>query len=172
MQQFRPFTMAAALLVLMSTASHAGSMEGGFDREHRGQGYAFFAPGGVFGEGGHTGTGHIGGGGEVLFYRGIGAGAEIGYLLPCGDFSSGIGILSADGSYHFMRGRKVSPFLTAGYSLGFRNGHGNLVNFGGGIHWWMKERLGLRLEFRDHVYGIGASMPVHFLGGRIGIAFR
>ena len=40
---------------------------------HYGQGYVFFAPGSVSPGGGKTF--HVGGGGEGLFYKGLGAGA-------------------------------------------------------------------------------------------------
>jgi len=139
----------------------------------RGQGYAFFAPGGISGGGATTGTLHFGGGVEALFYKGLGVGGELGYLAPKRSFSNGIGILSLNGSYHFRNSkppRKAVPFVTGGYSLGFRSGTQNLFNFGGGVNYWMRDHLGLRLEFRDHVnprYG-----TAHYWEFRIGLAFR
>jgi len=176
MQRILRFTLAAALLSVLSVCAYAGPDPAEEpETEHRAQGYAFFAPSGVFTKYGHTGTVHFGGGGEALVYKGIGIGAELGYLAPWKYMGSGIGMLSVDGSYHFTRNRKVSPFITGGYSLAFRDGHINLVNFGGGMNWWVTDRFGLRLEFRDHLYRQTRMYPtqnVHYLGGRIGVAFR
>jgi len=44
-----------------------------------------------------------------------------------------------------------------------------MVNFGGGVNWWFKRGLGLRLEVRDHVPTTGNG---HLLGFRIGLSFR
>ncbi len=138
------------------------------DSEHRGQGYVFFAPGGIVRDWSKVATAHFGGGGEYLFYQGLGIGAELGYLTPWKDFSSGIGMLSANGSYHFARNQRLSPFLTGGFSVGFRYGIDGLYNFGGGVNYWFRDRLGLRLEFRDHV----DAYTNHYLSGRIGLSFR
>jgi len=35
--------------------------------------------------------------------------------------------MSLNGAYHFNRKRKLSPFVTGGYTLAFRDGHANLV---------------------------------------------
>ncbi len=139
---------------------------------HSGQGYAFFAPGAVSHDGGRSAQ--IGAGAEGLVFRGLGAGADIGYLYPQRDFGRGFGLLSVNGSYHFgtrRPGSKVVPFVTAGYSLAFRNGHANLANFGGGLHYWFTDRVGLRAEFRDHVWGC-SGCTTHFWGFRFGVAFR
>jgi hypothetical protein len=177
MQKWKCFALTATLFFTLSAFASAVSAaaQPESEKEHRGQGYVFFAPGGIFEGGYHTGTAHFGGGGEGLIYKGIGLGAEVGYLTPWRDFSQGIGMASVNGSYHFMRNRTVSPFVTAGYSLGFREGHINLVNFGGGVNWWMNDRIGLRLEFRDHIYSeshFNHTDRFHYLGGRIGFAFR
>jgi hypothetical protein len=112
---------------------------------------------------------HVGAGGEALLYKGLGAGAEIGgiWALQGSDL---LAVFSADGSYHFSRGRKISPFLTGGYSLIWGDGSANMVNFGGGINWWLGERKGIRLEFRDHVYAEGSNRQI--VEFRIGFAFR
>jgi hypothetical protein len=41
----------------------------------------------------------------------------------------------------------------------------------GGLNYWVRERLGLRMEFRYHHWGHGDG-PVKFLGFRAGVAFR
>jgi hypothetical protein len=140
--------------------------------EHQAQGYAFFAPGGVA-AGGSQGTIHFGGGVEALVYKGLGVGGEIGYLAPTRSFGNGLGVFSADGSYHFLtrqRDQKLVPFVTSGYSLFFRSGTANLVNFGGGVNYWFRERTGLRVEFRDHIRPDYTT--AHFWEFRIGVAFR
>ncbi len=143
-------------------------------QDSRGQGYLFVAPGAtVFGSGGANTTGvfGFGGGGEGFLAKGLAAGGEIGYVAPYKAFGDGIGLLSANGSYHFKGSdRKVVPFLTGGYSLAFRDGSVNGANFGGGATWWAKDRLGLRLEFRDHYFPNNGDMNV--LSFRIGLTFR
>ncbi len=138
----------------------------------RGQGYVFFAPGAVS-AGATQGTYHVGAGGEGLIYKGLGAGGEIGYLAPWDTFRGGVGVVSANGSYHFRRAERdarLVPFVTSGYTLMFHSGSANLFNFGGGVNYWFKERWGLRLEFRDHVWP--NSPTAHYWGFRIGLAFR
>ncbi|HSB76879.1 MAG TPA: hypothetical protein VLC12_14575 [Terriglobales bacterium] len=136
-------------------------------QEHNAQGYLFFAPGVITSPGSSAASLHFGAGGEGFLHKGIAAGAELGYIAPWEDFGGGIGILSLDGQYHFARGQRVVPFATAGYSLGFRNGHANLFNYGVGANIWMRANKGLRLEFRDHV-----DSSNHYIDFRIGYAFR
>ena len=139
-------------------------------KERRGQGYVFVAPTSTT-EGGF-GL-HIGVGGEGLVYKGLGVGGEIGYLGSADGLSDGIGVLSTNISYHFTKAtksRKFAPFVTSGYSMVFRRSAINSINIGGGANWWFKERIGLRLELRDHIPL--RSESVHFFGVRIGFAFR
>lgn len=144
--------------------------------DSRGQGYVFVAPGAAttFSCGSCTyGMLHFGGGGEALLYKGLGIGAELGYVAPMEGMSDGIGLLSINGIYLF-RSRthpKLEPFLTGGGSLGFVSGGAfGGMNFGGGVQYWMRKRIGLRFEFRDHIPT--ASTSSHLLEGRIGFAFR
>jgi hypothetical protein len=137
-------------------------------KEHRGQGYVFIAPTST--SGGTAGL-HFGVGGEGLVYKGLGVGGEIGYLGVGRDLSQRAGIFSPNVSYNFLRSKKVSPFLTGGYSLvASGSGAGNAVNLGGGIHWWFKEHIGLRFEFRDHFPP--GEPQFHIIGVRFGLAFR
>jgi hypothetical protein len=152
------------LAVLLPFAAAAQS------KEHLGQGYVFVAPTSTT-EGGF-GL-HIGGGGEGLVYKGLGVGGEIGYLGSPDGLRDGIGVLSTDVSYHFTKAtksRKFAPFVTGGYSMLFRGSALNSVNIGGGANWWFKDRIGLRLELRDHIPLRFES--VHFFGVRLGLAFR
>lgn len=148
-----------ALVLIILTISAAA--------QNRGQGYIFAAPGGV--ANGGDATLHFGGGGEGLVYKGLGAGAEIGFMGPASYMGEGFGVFSANGSYHFRRDQKLVPFVTSGYTLFFRDGSANLVNFGGGVNYWFRDHLGLRVEFRDHVL---PSPNTHFWEFRFGLAFR
>ena len=155
-------------LLLLGAAPALGSAQS--YGEHHGQGYAYFAPGAS--SPGGSGTIQMGGGGEGLVYKGVGLGGELGYLVPWQSFTHGLGVVSFDGSYHFNRSQKLVPFVSCGYTLFFRSGAVNGINFGGGVNYWFRERVGLRLEFRDQV-GIELEGPSsHFYGLRVGLSFR
>jgi len=65
----------------------------------------------------------------------------------------------------------VVPFVTMGYTLGFRSGTANMMNWGGGLTWWMFRRVGLRTEVRSYEY-LG-HYNGHFNAGlRFGVQFR
>jgi hypothetical protein len=101
----------------------------------------------------------------------IGAGVELGAVGTTADFrDSVIGVASANGYYHVTPGRweKFDPFGTVGYSLLFRNGTANAVNYGAGLNYWFKPGLAARVEFRDH-YAPASS--THFWGFRFGLSF-
>ncbi len=134
-------------------------------------GYVFAAPGGTSGGGG--GTLHIGGGGEGVFKNGAGIGAELGYVSPFESVRDGLGLFSINGSYHFLKSSKsgkVVPFVTGGYTGFFRSGYANGVNFGAGVNYWFKRRVGLRVEFRDNLFVQDGS--AHLLNVRVGLTFR
>jgi opacity protein-like surface antigen len=159
---------AIFLLAFIPTISFAQSQS-----ERRGWGYGFIALGGSAGDGSATAL-HYGGGGERLIYRGLGVGAELGNVTPTGDFGQGLGILSANMSYNFggrQRSKKISPFVTGGYSLKFRDDEdsGGGLNLGAGVQYWASNRLGVRVEFRDHHFFKGV---LNFYGVRVGLAFR
>jgi hypothetical protein len=130
-------------------------------------GYAFFAPGGATSGGYTVATYHAGVGGEGVFRNGIGIGGEVGYLSTRRDFDFGFGLASLNGSYHFNKNATVVPFVTGGYSLAFRSGTANLGNFGGGVNWWFWPKLGVKIEFRDHVH-----TDMQWWGFRFGVTFR
>jgi len=164
--------LCLVLLVIAIVPAFALAQEA--KREHKGQGYVFVAPGGTAGCGGSTvALLHFGGGGEALLYKGLGVGAELGFLAPMQYLGDGIGILSVNGSYHFLNAsatRKMIPFVTGGYSLAFRSGAANGVNLGGGINYWLGERLGLRVEFRTH--STAGNFSCQMWQARFGLAFR
>jgi hypothetical protein len=138
-------------------------------KREAGQGYAFAGFGALNSD---SSLLHFGGGAEANLFKGIGFGVEVGYLSPLQNLGNGIGILSIDGQYTFGTGHagKLRPFLTGGYTLAFRSGHANAVNFGGGVHYWFSRRVGLRMEFRDHVSP--SLWDAHLWQGRIGFDFR
>lgn len=136
--------------------------------EPRGWGYAFGGVGGASGSG-STPFFQVGAGGDGLVYKGLGLGAEVGYVAPFRRPGDGFGILSPDISYHFNRKSKLVPFVTGGPSLAFRNGAAGGGNFGGGVNYWMNDHLGLRLEFRDHIF---SSDSPHLYQFRVGLSFR
>jgi hypothetical protein len=172
MRILKYLVVSASMIIALSVWAQAqSSASSGERKEHRGQGYVFFAPGAIVKEGYSVATAHFGGGGEAFLYKGLGLGAEAGYVTPWQNFGNGVGLVSFNGSYHFNRDRKVSPFVSGGYTLGFRSDTANLFNFGGGVNYWFRDRVGLRFEFRDHVYS-EPSFTAHYLGGRIGFSFR
>ncbi len=167
-----PIAGIALCLMMICSWAHAGlaADEGqGKDSQKPLQGYAFFSPGAILGDD-SVSTMNFGAGLDALIYRGVGAGAEVSYLTPWSDIGNGIGLLSLNGAYHFNRKRKLSPFVTGGYTLAIRDGHANLVNFGGGVNYWFREGQGLRLEFRDHLQPQYAN--THYVSFRIGYSFR
>lgn len=138
--------------------------------EPRAWGYGFGGVGGTSGN--SVATLHVGGGGEALVYKGLGLGAEVGYVAPFEAVGDGIGIFSTNVSYHFVKpqsNRKLVPFVTGGFSLAFRNRASGGGNFGGGVQYWVRPRLGLRFEFRDHIF---SSDTPHLYGFRVGLSFR
>jgi hypothetical protein len=136
-------------------------------------GYVFVAPGGVTGSAKTEGTLQVGAGGEVALPKGFGAGAEAGAISPFRSWGeSTLGTFSANGYYHLIRNRdsRFDPFVTAGYTVFFRDGHINLFNFGGGTNVWLARHFGARFELRDHVADIDGRL--HYWGFRFGLAFR
>ena len=164
----RLFTLAAFLIVAPATVPGQNPQF-----QPRSEGYLFLGVG--------SGTGqpsmeHVGGGGEVLLFRGLGVGGELGAMGRPGDE---VGLYSLDLSYHFFRARgksKLVPFIEGGYTGAFGNRgspYPNILNFGGGVHYWVFKHVGLRLEFRDYV-----ALPAFFAGTgqywgfRVGLALR
>ncbi len=141
--------------------------------ENRGAGYVFVAPGAAVAWGESAGLLHFGVGGQGLLYRGLGMSGEVGYLAPTAGMQYGVGLASINGFYQFGRaghGRKAVPFVTGGYSLAFRQGVANAINFGGGLNYWFGSRKALLLEVRDYLSP--QEGDIHMLTCRIGLSFR
>jgi hypothetical protein len=93
-----------------------------------------------------------GAGAEGFVYRGLAVGADLGYLFPTKCPSGGVGLLSVNPAYHFVNRAHPSrfvPFVTAGYTLGFRSGTASMMNWGGGATYWFSQHAGVRVEVRD-----------------------
>jgi hypothetical protein len=108
-------------------------------------------------------------GAEAFVYKGLTAAVDLGYAGYYNNFrDAGFGLFSSNASYHFLRSRKVVPFLTGGYALAFRSGTANLGNVGGGLSYWFSTHVGLRVEGRDHF-----DLSGYHIGGlRVGVSFR
>ena len=129
-----------------------------------------FASGGGWSE---FGGAQVGGGigYERLFFKGLGAGAD----LEAFGGSTGGFLASANASYHFrgLGAGKVVPFGTIGVSLGQASkSDGDAMggyNFGGGINYWIKPNRGFRAEFRDHM--LAYDVDTYKWELRLGFAF-
>ncbi len=127
--------------------------------------YFFFGPGGVTNRGYTSWTLNTGLGTNIVIAKGVGVNLELGALAPRDRFSDGVGVFSPGGVYYFRRDKeaRLQPFVNGGYSLMFKwEGHENLWYAGGGVNYWLTRKIGLRFDFRDHVYpapcaGCGAT---------------
>lgn len=141
------------------------------DRDtYNGHGYIFYGAG--FSETDYRGLNMIGGGGEALIYKGLGAGGELGYTYSHQRFEGGFGLASANASYHFVdrvEPRRFAPFLTGGYSALFRGAALSLFNYGAGAHYWFSDRAGVRLEVRNYQHHQFGQFQLAF---RVGLSFR
>jgi hypothetical protein len=119
---------------------------------------------------------HAGGGGEARLANRFGLGGELGVLKPVtNQYAITTGLASVTPAYHFIRRdskRKFDPFVDGGFSVLFGSGAGAAIHYGGGLNYWVGRRLGLRLEFRHHLWSPEGGETVHLIGFRVGIAFR
>src|ERR1035441_2353982 len=136
--------VAAALLLFAPVL--ASAQDG--SPKYRGQAYVFIGLGQVSLDPGYRGIGHVGGGGEFNFYKGLAVAGELGAVGMPGD---GACLFSVGPSYHFQlvsKRSKFDPFVSGGYTRAFGNGGVNLMNFGGGVNYWLFKRVSLRLDLR------------------------
>ena len=141
------------------------------DGEARAQalGSVVAGPAGVSGFFGSSSTSlHAAGGGEFLMKGLLGAGGEAGLLA---NSSNVLWVVSGNGIVHLGAAR-VSPFVTGGYTrMGGGEGGFNAWNAGAGVDFWAASRLGLRLDFRDHIRPDNRG-TVHYWTVRGGMVFR
>jgi len=164
-RHFSPLLRLAVIL--------AGAVASASGQTYNGHGYGFFgmdAPNG----GSLLNLMSTGGGAEVFVYKGLAVGGDLAFMFPREYPSDWVGLFSVNPAFHFVnrqRPGRVVPFVTGGYTLGFRNGTANLMNWGGGITGWMTQHVGLRTEARIYEY-IG-TRPQHYSAGvRLGLQFR
>jgi hypothetical protein len=156
------------LIVLMPVLSNAQTPT---QTERASYGYAFTGPI-LASNGGEPGL-HSGIGGEGIIHKGFGVGGEIGYFRHPWFGDSGSGLLSINSSYHFLnasKSRKLVPFATGGFSLFFNRGSAIGGNFGGGVTYWLKDRIGVRFEARDQIPAYSGAG--HFPSFRVALTFR
>lgn len=138
------------------------------DAQSSGLVYVIAGPAGVSGWLGPRSGLHVAGGGEFGFSI-VSVGGELGY------WTSNLGLGSVNGSVSPTKraaGQKTIPFLTAGYTRGFTfESSFDAWNVGGGVHYWIGDRRGLRVEFRDHIRPDSRGV-LHYWSIRAGVAFR
>ncbi len=115
----------------------------------QGVGRVFRAPG-VISNGDANFVLHFGGGGEALIVGGFGIAADIGYLFDPDAFGDGLGAFSSGGIFKFNRDERTVPFVTAGYTLLFRESTLSFGYVGVGVNRWFGDHFGLRVEAKDH----------------------
>ena len=119
---------------------------------------------------------HVGGGGEARLTNRFGLGGELGVLKPVtNQYAITTGLASVTPAYHFFaRGsnRTFDAFVNGGFSVLFGSGAGAAIHYGGGLNYWVRRRLGLRFEFRHHLWSPEAGETIHLIGFRVGLAFR
>jgi hypothetical protein len=118
---------------------------------------------------------HVGGGGEARLTNRFALGGEIGVLKPVtNQYAVTTGLASITPAYHFIprdsKG-KFDPFVDGGLSLLAGRGGAFAIHYGGGVNYWLRRRIGLRFEFRDHVWSIESGEAVHMFGFRVGVVF-
>lgn len=161
--------MLAALVLLLPPSLAAQN------HKSAGHGYIFAAPGAISAGGSNNSTITLGGGGEAPVWGNLAVGAEIGWLAPASQLDGGFGVFSINPSYRFRTGKKNAraiPFVTGGYSLLFRRDTANAINLGGGVDYWFRDKLGMRVEVRDHIRNPRFIRPIHIWQVRVGLTFR
>jgi hypothetical protein len=118
---------------------------------------------------------HVGGGGEGHLTDRFALGGEIGVLKPTtNQYAITTGLASITPAFHFIRKdskRKFDPFVDGGLSLLAGRGAGFAIHYGGGTNYWLRRRIGLRFEFRDHIWSVEAGEAVHLVDFRVGVVF-
>jgi hypothetical protein len=160
-----------AILMALTTGAVLAQTPRPAGREYVAQGYAFAGPAAFTTDDDTLIT--YGVGGEGLLAGKLGVGAELAGFARRGRLDYHYGTLSPNVSYHFLGAgpsRKFDPFVTGGYSLFFARGVASGFNAGGGVNYWFKERVGLRVEVRDHM--VIPSDGFNIVSVRFGISFR
>lgn len=118
---------------------------------------------------------YAGAGGEARLADKFGLGGDVGVLNPVTNpFATTVGLVAATPAYHFMSKNsnlKIDPFLNGGVSLLFTSGSVSLpaIHYGGGLNYSVRRHLGVRLEFRHHLWSPESGSTVHLVAFRAGI---
>jgi hypothetical protein len=135
----------------------------------RAQGYAFASV-----DNPNSGDFHynaFGAGADLFVYKGLAVSPSGGYLFARDNgLTAGAAVITANGSYHFLRGRsRVEPFITAGYGTLANFGESiSMFNYGGGAQFWFHKRMGVRVELLNFQSGGYRELT----SIRFGFAFR
>ena len=159
-------------LLLLAVAVSALTASGQNSESYKRHGYAYYSVG-RWPEVDQTSNAY-GAGAEFFVFRGLTLGGEVGQVFSVGrPYTSSFVLAAFNPAWHFApRGRAstVVPFVTGGIGGAFRGRGGSVLgNYGAGLTWWFHDRLGARLEVRDHVCPVCDSNLVLF---RAGISFR
>jgi hypothetical protein len=118
---------------------------------------------------------HVGGGGEGRLTDRFALGGEIGVLKPVtNQYAVTTALASVTPAFHFIRRdskRKFDPFVDGGLSLLAGKGGAFTIHYGGGMNYWLRRRIGLRFEFRHHIWSVESGEAVHMVGFRVGMVF-
>ncbi len=118
---------------------------------------------------------HLGGGGEGRLTDRFALGGEMGVLKPItNQYAITTGLASVTPAFHFLSKNtksKLDPFANGGLSLLFGRGGAVSLHYGGGVNYWLRPRLGLRFEFRHHLWSPESGETVHMLDFRVGVVF-
>jgi len=116
---------------------------------------------------------HVGGGGETHLTDRFALGGEIGVLKPVtNQYAFTTGLASLTPAFHFVRRDskcKFDPFVDGGLSLLAGRGGAFAIHYGGGLNYWLRRRIGLRFEIRDHLWSPEAGEAVQIVDFRVGI---
>jgi hypothetical protein len=165
MMSIRGFGVAIALaLTMIALPRHAQSQV---------VGYGIFGPTVLSGGSEYLVSGTTAGGAEFLINGRFGAGIEGGFI---GTPMSGWPVLSATGVVHLTSSRrgesKVSPFVAVGVSsIDSERSPDRSWNIGAGIDVWMRDRVGIRIDYRDH-FTPQADFTPRYSMVRVGVVFR
>jgi hypothetical protein len=118
---------------------------------------------------------HMGGGGEGRLTGRFALGGEIGVLKPItNQYAVTTFLGSVTPAFHFISKdskRRYDPFVDGGLSLLARRGGATAIHYGGGMNYWLRRRVGLRFEFRHHIFTPESGESVHLVGIPVGIVF-
>lgn len=137
---------------------------------YRGSGYATFGAGAC-----QHGVAHIaaGGGAEGFIVKGLSLGLDAAYRKFSDDPAFGTTVLTV--GYHFVdrtEPAKVDPFISVAplgiaFQVGNRSRAEAAGHIAGGLNYWMKPRMGVRLD--SGIYAL-ASEAIFLV--RVGVSFR